>query len=135
MTAKECRISDVSRKHINDYLAKVTKLLSNFAGDLVVLRLTIRKNIDRYHPPKIKTRKRKNYSDLKSALSNFEGSINFRLLKNSFHTNFKGKTIDECLNLGFMCLFKKLRKFKDLHFPAASEYPHRESIRGGVFNE
>lgn len=134
LTTRNCRISDISRKYISYNLAKVIKLLNNFESDLIVLRLTIRKNTDKYYPARIHTHKRKNYSQIKPALSNFEGSVNFWLLKNNFYNDFKGKTIDECINLGFEAMLKKIKKFKNLHFSAASEYPNRSSIRGGVLN-
>lgn len=129
LTTRNCRVSDDSKKRINDYLARVVKVLPHIESDLVVFRLTIRKNIDRYFPPRIRRHRHKTYSDLKPAISYFEGSITFRLHKNRFYTRFKGVTIDECINLGFGRLFIELEKYKDLHFPSESEYPDHRSIR------
>lgn len=129
LTTKNCRVSNESKKRINEHLAKVAKLLPRIESDLVVFRFTIRKNIDRYFPPRVRRHRHKTYSDLKPAISYFEGSIAFRLNKNRFYTHFKGVTIDECISLGFQRLFIKLEKYKDLHFPGESEYPDRSSIR------
>ncbi len=129
LTTKNCRVSDKSQKRINEHLAKVAKVLPHIESDLVVFRLTIRKNIDRYFPPRVRRHRHKTYSDLKPAISYFEGSITFRLHKNKFYTHFKGVTIDECINLGSRRLFIELEKYKDLHFPSESEYPDHRSIR------
>ncbi len=47
LTTRNCRVSDESQKRINEHLAKIVKLLPHIESDLVVFRLTIRKNIDR----------------------------------------------------------------------------------------
>ncbi|GEM_PF-2085877 len=129
LTTRNCRVSDESQKRINEHLAKIVKLLPHIESDLVVFRLTIRKNIDRYFPSRIRRHRHKTYSDLKPAISNFEGSMTFRLYKNKFYTHFKGVTIDECINLGFGRLFTEVEKYKDLHFSSESEYPDHRSIR------
>ena len=131
LTAKNCRIPKDSSKYISKHLVKITQVLSNIESDFVVLRLTIRKNIDRYYPPRVHRHRHKAYSDLKPALAYFEGSISFCLKKVRLYTHFKGQTIDECFNLGFKRLFTELKKFKDLHFSSQSEYPNHRSIRGG----
>lgn len=141
LTTKNCRVSNKSEKRIRKHLARVTRALPHIESDLVVFRLTIRKNIDRYFPPRFRRHRHKTYSDLKPAISYFEGSIAFRLNKNRFYTHFKGVTTDECINLGFERLFIKLEKYKqasrwrdkDLHFPGESEYPDRRSIRKGWY--
>jgi hypothetical protein len=133
LTAKNCRVSERSHRHINKHLAKVSQVLPNITSDLVVLRLTIRKNIDKYHPPRARSHLYKNYSDSKPALAYFEGSITFRLSRNRFYVHFKGMTVDECVNLGFKRLFEGLEKYKDMHFPNESEYPDHSSIRGSSY--
>ncbi len=130
LTAKNCRVSDKLSNHINKHLTKITQALPNVASDLIVLRLTIKKNIDKYHPPRVHPHPHRSYADLKPELAFFEGSMAFRLNKNSFYAHFKGMTIDECINLGFERLFEKLEKYKDLHFPDESEYPDHSSVRG-----
>lgn len=130
VTTKNCQIADQSRSHINRHIAKLVQALPFVASDLVVLRLIIRKNIDRYHPMRVHPHLHKTYTDLKPALAYFEGSITFRLNKQRLYAHFKGTTIDECVNLGFKRLFEKLEKYKDLHFPGESEYPDHSSIRG-----
>lgn len=129
LTTKNCQVSARSRNHINWHLAKVAQALPNIESDLIVLRLIIRKNIDRYHPPRVRPHPHKTYADLKTALAYFEGSITFRLSRNRFYSHFKGATIDECVNLGFERLFEELEKYKDLHFSSQSKYPSRHSIR------
>lgn len=131
-TCKNCRIPDRSRKRINELLNKITQILPGIESDLVVLRLTIRKNIDRYYPPRIHPHSHKTYSDSKTALAYFEGSMTFRLNKNRFYSHFKGATIDECISLGFQRIFAELERYKDLHFPSDSDYLDKRSIRGGV---
>lgn len=130
LTAKNCKISDIAYKRIENHLRKISKSLPHEEGDLVVFRLNIKKNIDKYHPPKIHHHRHKSYTDTKLVLAFFEGSMAFRLDKNKLHIHFKGKTIDECLNLGFERIYKEIEKFKDTHFPAESEYPDHSTIRG-----
>jgi len=89
---------------------------------------------DKYHPPKLGNH-HKTYADLKPALAFFEGSINFRLSKNRLYVHFKGQTMEECIDVGFKRVFRELERYKDLHFPSESEYPNRDSIRGGSLNE
>lgn len=129
LTAKNCQILDKSRSRIDRHLAKLAQSLPNVESDLVVLRLTIRKNIDKYYPPRVHHHRHKLYADLKPELSFFEGSMVFCLKKVRFYTHFKGQTIDECTNLGFKHLFTELEKFKDSHFSSQSEYPNHRSIR------
>lgn len=129
LTCKNCRISNQSRKYINEHLEKINQSLQHTQGDLVVLRLILRKNIDRYHPPRVHPHLHKTYADTKTALAYFEGSITFRLDKKRLYVHFKGQTTDECINTGFNRLFEELEKYKGLHFSNESEYPDRESIR------
>jgi len=131
LTCKNCRVSLKSRRDINKHLKKITQSLPNIESDLVVLRLTIRKNTDRYHPMRIRPHPHKTYSDSKTALAYFEGSITFRLNKNRFYTHFKGATIDECISLGFRRIFQELQRYKNLHFTSDSDYPDKRSIRRG----
>ncbi len=109
----------------------MTRMLPRIASDLLLVKLFIRKNIDKYHPPKVRRESEKTYSDSKPALAYFEGSIAFRLNKNKFYAHFKGQTIDECVTLGFNRIFVELEKYKDLHFSSESKYPDHNSIRGG----
>ncbi|MCL4417155.1 MAG: hypothetical protein M1365_10725 [Actinobacteria bacterium] len=132
LTVKNSRISGISRKTINKHLGTIKNKLANISGDLVVLRLTIRKNIDKYHPPRIHHHPHKTYSDSKPALAYFEGSIAFCLNKKRFYAHFKGQTVDECVQLGFNRLSAEIEKYKDLHFPSESDYPDHGSIREGV---
>lgn len=120
-TCKHCRISNKSQRDISKHLAKLNQMLPDVQSDLVVLRLTIKKNIDKYYPLK------KAYQ--KPSLAYFEGSMTFRLNKNRFYTHFKGATIDECIKVGFERLSKEIEKYKDLHFSSESDYPDHRSIR------
>lgn len=131
LTAKGCRISDDSQKRIIKHLKKINQALPYLEEDLTVFRLLLKKNIDKYHPPRMYPHRHKSYMDTKPALAYFEGSITFRLDKKRLYAHFKGQTIDECINLGFNRIFEELEKYKDLHFPAESEYPDKVSIRGG----
>lgn len=129
LTAKNCQIPTASLRHLDAHLRKVTKFLPHIQKDLIVLRLFIRKNIDRYHPSRIHPHQNKSYADTKPELALFEGSMAFRLSKKRLYVHFKGKTIDECSNLGFDRIYKEIRRFKDLHFPAESKYPDHSTIR------
>lgn len=131
LTTKGCQVSDRTYQHITQHLAKITQALPDIEGDLIVFRLLIKKNIDKYHPPRTHSHPHKSYADVKPELAYFEGSITFRLDKKPLFVHFKGQTIDECVNLGFERTFKELEKFKDLHFPSESEYPNHSSIRRG----
>lgn len=130
LTCKNCRMSNRSRRNINEHLEKISRSLQHTESDLLILRLIIRKNVDKYHPPRVHPHLHKTYADTKTALAYFEGSLTFRLDKKQLFVHFKGYTIDECINTGFDRIFKELEKFKDLHFPSESEYPNHESIRG-----
>lgn len=132
LTARGCRISKTSERHIRQHLKKISQSLPNIEEDLVVLRMMIKRNIDRYHPPRVHPHLHKTYSDSKPALAYFEGAINFRLTKKRLYVHFKGQTIDECIDHGFSLIFRELEKFKDLHFIDESEYPDHSSIRGGI---
>lgn len=116
LTAKNCQISEKSHVYINKQAARIKRMLPDVDPDLIVLRVNLIKNIDRYHPPRVNHRTHKTYADIKTALANFEGSMTFRLNKNRFYTHFKGATIFECLDTGFHRLFIELEKYKDLHF-------------------
>lgn len=129
-TAKNCRISASTNRRINQHLQKIAQGFPDVQEDLIVFRLIIRKNIDKYHPPRSHSLPHKDYSDTKSALAFFEGSMTFRLDKKQLYVHFKGRTIDEGIERGFELIFKKLKKFKDLHFSSESEYPDHSSIRG-----
>ncbi len=129
-TTKHCRISPGTQKYIDQHLKKITQNLPAVDEDLVVVRLTLRKNIDKYHPSRSRPHTHKSYADTKPALAYFEGSMTFRLDKKQLYVHFKGQTIEECVDQGFHLIFKELEKYKDLHFPADSEYPDHHSIRG-----
>lgn len=130
LTAKNCRILAVMQKKIDMHLAKLNKALDNFNDDLVVLRLTLRKEIDKYYPLRSHPLKYKTYASTKPALSNFQGSINFRLGKNWIYAQFKGQSITECIDLGFHRIFIELEKYKHTHFSSESKYPDHFTIRG-----
>lgn len=128
VTAKNCKVSQHSLKLINEHLAKVKRFLPDIKDDLLFIRLTFKRNIDRYFPPRL-PHKYKTYKDSKTALANFEGSLNLPLKKNNIYVHFKGMTIDECIKSGFERLLTKLNKFKDRHFASRSTYPNHDSIR------
>lgn len=92
--------------------------------------MVLKKNIDKYHPPRIKDRTYKDYSDTKTALAYFEGSIALRLNRNRLYTSFKGQTVEECADTGFERIFEQIDKHKETHFPSDSKYPDRATIRG-----
>ena len=129
LTAKGCQISETSYGNIRRHLEKIERVLPNIENDLIVLRLVVRKNTDRYYPMRTHPHKHKTYSDGKSALAYFEGSISCLLHKKKLYVHFKGQTVDECVDLGFERFFKEVEKFKDLHFASESEYPDHMSIR------
>lgn len=129
LTAKGCQIPPKTRKHINKHLEKFARSLQNIQNDLVVFRLLIKKNIDRYHPLRMHPHPHKSYADIKPALAYYEGLMTFRLDKKQLYVHFKGQTVDESIDRGFDLLFKKLEKYKNLRFSSESEYPDRSSIR------
>ncbi len=128
LTKKNCRISDEAYEHIEKHLGKIGLYLRGIESDLVVFRLLIRRNIDRYHPPKTYPH-HQSYADDKPALAYFEGAITFRLSKKQLYVHFKGHTVDECIDTGFDLIFREIEKYKDEHFPSESEYPDRSSLR------
>lgn len=128
LTKKNCQITDECYKHIEKHLEKVDLYLRDIESDLVVFRLVIRKNIDQYHPPRAYPH-HQSYADSKPALARFEGSITFRLSKKQLYVDFKGTTIDECIDTGFDLIFREIEKYKDEHFPSESEYPNHSSLR------
>lgn len=129
-TLVNCRISPEADKHLNYHLEKISRALEDYDPDLPLVRFTLRKDIDRYHPPRRHLSKNKTYADAKPALSYFTGSIYFCLSRNRMYARLKGQTVDECIDLGFKRIFKKLEKYKDKHFPSESEYPDHSTIRG-----
>lgn len=129
LTAKGCEISENSYKRIKARLQKIIQTFPNVSDDLIVFRLNLKRNTDKYHPKRVAHRSHKSYSDSKPFISFFEGSIAFRLNKNMLYSRFKGHTIDESVNLGFERIVKNLEKHKSLHFPQESEYPDKNSIR------
>lgn len=130
LTCKNCKVSENNREYISHHLARLRRTLPAFEQDMIVLRLVIHHNTDKYHPPRIKSRTNKDYSDTKTALANFEGSIALRLNKNRLYTSFKGQTIEECLEIGFKRIFEQIDKHKEKHFSSNSRYPYRSTIRG-----
>lgn len=129
LTAKGCKLLLNTQKHMNAYLAKMSRFLPKWEDDLIVLRLNLRKNIDKYHPATDHKLNYKTYKDTKAALAYFEGSMTCRLGKKQLYAHFKGHTINECITRGFDLIFRKLKQYKDLHFPSESQYPHRDSVR------
>lgn len=130
LTHKDCQISDSSYDYINAHLEKLERYLPSVKEDEIVLRMFIRRNVDRYHPPRTHLSAQRTYARKKPALANFEGSINFRFNKKRLYVHFKGQTIDECADTGFGLIFKELDKYKDTHFSSESEYPDHSTIRG-----
>lgn len=130
VTTINCRISPKSEKYTDKYLGKFKQLLPDVADDLIVLRLVIRKNVDKYHPPRARSHPHSSYADTKPELAYFEGSITFRIKKHRLYAHFKGQAIDECIKRGFELIFKELKKNKNLRFSSESEYPDHSSIRG-----
>lgn len=128
LTAKNCKITNHSQKLIDDNIEKVKRFLPDLESDLVYIRLTIRRNTDRYFPPRLH-HKYKTYGDSKTALANFEGSLALPIRKNNIYVRFKGITTNECIKVGFEKLFIKIKKFKNLHFSSRSAYPNHSSIR------
>lgn len=129
LTCKNCRVTQKSRNYIDQYVNKIQRKLLKFPEDEIVLKLIIRKNVDRYYPPKIHLHTHRTYSDSKTALAAYEGSITFRLLKNRFYADFKGATIDECIKTGFSRILEEIEEFRNLHYPSESDYPDRKTIR------
>lgn len=132
LTAKNCRISENTRRYIDQHIHKVAQALPNMQEDMVVLTLMVRKNIDKYHPQRNHS-SNKAYANKKPALAYFNGSISFRLEKKWLYVHFKGQTIDECVGYSFGVIFRELKKFKELHFSSESKYPDRSSIRKELY--
>lgn len=130
LTCENCRIPSKLHQYINRHLQKISRSLPDIRKDLIVFRLTVRRNIDRYHPPRTHKQRHKTYADTKPALSFFDGSITFRLDKKQLYVHSKGQTIEECIDRCFELIFKELKKYKDLHFATESQYPDHSSIRG-----
>lgn len=130
LTCKNCRVVKRSREFLNGYVNKIQREFLRLPDDEIVLKLIIRKNVDRYHPPKVRPHPHKIYSDSKAALAIYEGSITFRLLKRRFYADFKGVMIDECIKTGFDRIIKEIEEFRNLHYPSESDYPDRKTIRG-----
>lgn len=130
LTCKNCTVSDSTGKYIDRHLDKIGRMVEDFAPDLVVIRMVLRKNVDKYHPPRLKDRPFKDYSDTKPALANFEGSITLRLNRNRLYASFKGQTIEECADTGFGRIIEQIDKHKETHFSSDSRYPDRATIRG-----
>lgn len=128
LTSKNCQILPRTQIYISQHFKKFSRFLPNIQEDLIVFRLNLRQNTNRYYP-KIMPHQHKRYTDAKPALAHFEGSMMFRLVKNQLYVHFRGQTIEECVDRGFALIFKKLEKFKTLHFTENSEYPNRDSIR------
>lgn len=135
LTSKGCQLSPHSFKTLDWHLQKISKNLPHFREDLPLLRLVLRRNIDKYYPKSNHSLQHKSYSKIKPALAYFEGSMTFRLDKKRLYVNFKGQTVDECLKTGFDRIYKELEKYKDLHFPAESEYPDHSTIRSVAYQE
>lgn len=112
LTKKNCEVPETTYKHIEKHLKKVDLYLEDIESDLVVFRLFIKKNIDKYHPPKAYPHNR-SYADIKPVLSYFEGSISLRLNKQPIYVHFKGASIDECIDSGFDLIFREIEKFKN----------------------
>lgn len=129
LTAKGCEISESAYRHIKTRLQKISQFLPRLSDDMIVFRMNIKRNTDKYHPKRVYPHSHKSYSDSKPYVANFEGSITFRMNKHSLYSGFRGHTIDESINLGFERIIKNLDKHKDLHFPAESKYPYKKSIR------
>ena len=129
LTLKNCRISELSSAYLTQFSYKLQKRLDVRSNDEILLKLTIKKNIDRYFPPKGGLAKHKKYADSKAALAFFEGSISLRFRKNRLYSEFKGVTIDECIKTGFSRLLKEVSEYRNHHFSSESDYPHRQSIR------
>ncbi|MBI2337937.1 hypothetical protein HYU95_02030 [Candidatus Daviesbacteria bacterium] len=131
LTCKNCQISSKIKQYIDKHLKKITRLLPGMKEDLVVFKLIIRRNIDKYYPAKTRTHRHRSYADIRPALAYFEGAATFRLGKRQLYAHFKGQAVKECIDRGFDLIFRKLKQYKDLHFRSESQYPDHNSIRDG----
>lgn len=129
LTTKDCTISPGIQRRISQHLKKITQDLPNTEEDLIVFRLVLRRNIDKYHPHRNRPPLYKNYARSKPALAHFEGSMYFRLDKKQLYAHFKGLTIGECVDRGFELIWRQLQKYEGLHFSSDSKYPDHNSIR------
>lgn len=132
LTCKKCRISEKSRGYLSRYINKVQRALLKIPPDEIALKLVIKKNIDRYYPPKTHPHLHKTYSDKKTALAVFEGSLTFRFFKKRLYAAFKGASVNECIKTGFERLLKEIDEFRNLRYSSESDYPDRSTIRGGL---
>lgn len=129
LTTKGFKVSKSTYEYISQHFDKIIQSLPNIEEDLIVFRLVLKKDTDRYHPSRTHTHPHKDYSHIKPALAHYDGSITFRLDKKQLYVHFKGQGVDECIDSGFRLIFRELEKFKDLHFSSESEYPNHSSIR------
>lgn len=129
LTKSGCNFSDTNYQQIDQYIKKISNFLGDLDSDLIVLRLVIKGNKDKYYLPKTYPHRNTNYADRKPVLAYYEGSITFRLNKNQLYVHFKGQDIDECIEKGFKLILLKVDKFKDQHMVSESEYPDHNTIR------
>lgn len=109
LTRKNCQIQPGVYKHIQAHLKKIDSILKNFDYDLPFLKITLKKNIDKYHPPKTRIR-HTGYQNRKPALSFFEGAIALRTGKKPLYAHFRGQTINEAVDQGFGRIFREIEK-------------------------
>lgn len=120
VTAKGVQLKKATLAYINSQFEKATRFLPQVNPSSPLLNVLIKKSNDKYYP-------KKEYN--RPGLAHFEGTVNLRLPKKMLYTQFKGQTIEECVNIGFKNLLKELKKYKSLHFMAQSEYPDHRTIR------
>ena len=132
LTCQHCELSDATLSRVNRNLNKITQRLPNVADDLIVVRLLLKRDTDQYFSPRTRRQHHKTYVDSKPNLAYYQGTLTLRLDKVNIIDNFKGETIEECIENGFESIFKKINKFKDKHFPSESEYRSRATIRKGA---
>lgn len=126
LTLKHSQLSEKNIGMINHYIDKITQMLPHYSEDLPLLAITIRQDKSFYSPKKVSDNK--NIKRKTGIASFYEGSTTLHLPKNPIDIHFRGKTIDECLNMGFDSLLEKIKKFKDKHFHSESQYPNYSAI-------
>lgn len=114
------KLKQTTFDHINNQFKKIGRFLPHLKPDLPLLTLLIKKSNNKYYPQKEYDR---------PGLAHYEGLVNLRLPKKSLYAHFKGQTIEECTRIGFKYLIKEIKKYKDLHFKAQSEYPSHSTVR------
>lgn len=132
LTSKGFKASVKTYEYVQRRLKKTAQLLPHLDSDLSQLNILIRKHTSKYSPKRHYHHAYTNFTNRKSSMALFEGSIDLKLPVKKLYVQFKGKNIAECLHVGMNRIQKEVKKYKDLHFKSQSEYPNHNSIRKSI---